>query len=127
MGIKLIKKTNEATPKSHTFHLTTKGDMIGGFGSGSVYKLAAKSNIPLYLLSKSPNGSSEMVKVISTKMADAKKAPNGASPEDWGDGYVLVADGTINPWGSNWLTVDDNELVYIKIADLSKAVEFLTA
>lgn len=126
MGIKLIKKTTEAAQRNHTFHLTTKGDMIGGFGSESVRKLAAKSDIPLYLLSKAPNGTSEMVKVISTKVADAKRT-NNSDPADWGDGYVLVVDGTINPWGVNWLTIDDNELVYIKIADLSKAVEFLTA
>lgn len=118
-------KMIESAPKGRTFHLTTMGDKIGGFGSGNIFRLANKSDIPLYLLSGDPKGSYEMLKVTGTKVADAKKA-DGYDPADVGDGYVLVADGDIKPWPVNWLTVDDEERVYINIADLSKAVEFLT-
>lgn len=118
-------KMIESAPKGRTFHLTTMDDKIGGFLSGDVFRLANKSDIPLYLLSGDPKGPHEMMKVTGTKLADAKTA-DGYDPADWGDGYVLVTDGDIKPWPVNWLTVDDEERVFIDIADVGKAIEFLT-
>ena len=127
MGIKLIKKTNESSPKAEIFELEVRGDKVGGgFGGPGVYKLATKTDIPLYILSGDPRGSYEMLKVTSTKAADAKKVDD-YNPAEWGDGYVLVTgDNDVKPWPVNWLTVDDADRVYIDVANLSKAVEFLT-
>lgn len=125
MGIKLVKKNNEnAMPKAITRALEFRGDKVGGFSPDEVFALENYTDIQLYVLSGDPKGSYEMLEVTSHSPEDAW-AVDEYDPAGEYDGNILVTDSAIKPWPINWLSVDDADRVYVDIADLRKAIEFL--
>lgn len=124
--IKFTCKTESATDYSRTVkrELTALGDKVGGFSADEVYRLLNNTKIQLFILSKPASGAPTMLPVISADPADAW-ANDEYDPSGEGYGNILVTKEKIEPWPVNWLSVDDNTLVYINQSDFPAALSAL--
>lgn len=124
--IKLAHK-NEAMDYSRPVkrELTARGDKVGaGFSADEVYRLLNNTKIQLFILSRPQGGSPAMLPVISADPDDAW-ANDDYDPSGESYGNILVTKEKIEPWPVNWLSVDDNTLVYINQSDLPAALSAL--
>ena len=124
--IKLTPKTESATDYSRpvTRELIALGDKVGGFTADEVHRLLNDAKIQLFILSKPVSGAPAMLPVISADPDDAW-ANDEYDPSGESYGNILVTKEKIEPWPVNWLSVDDNALVYINQSDFPAAIRAL--
>lgn len=124
MGIKLIKKITEASPKA--VNLQIKSGRAYGFPYAMLKALVEKGDVPVYMDDTGPVGEDERIQIISCSPKDAFGRyvyDSSVTPKNTPD--LIVVKDEIGQSGRNWASLsEDNEEdhVYVDVEDLPTAI-----
>lgn len=124
MGIKLIKKTAEASPKA--VNLQIKGGRAYGLSYAMLKALVENGGVPVYMDDTGPLGEDKRARIISCSPNDAFGRyvyDASVTPKNTPD--LIVVKDEIGQSDRNWASLsEDNEEdhVYVDVEDLPSAI-----